>query len=397
MADRSIKPRRRWRLAVTVRLLMVVVFVLSLLLGWRVNRAHTQREVVAAIRQSGGGVRYDYEFNGDEFLVDAKPWAPAWLRRLIGDEYFQEVVEAHLGGLEVKQAGPQARATALIALKRLDRLRRIWLYSYGFADAELAHLKPLDRLQSLSLRHCDTFTEESLAFLEGFHQLRELDLQGTPVRDAGLVHLRGLDQLEELDLSHTAITDAGLANLESFSRLRKLDLGINYDRAQVGDAGVARLSGLNQLEELSLSGTKVGDAGVARLAGLHRLKRLDLYATKVGDAGLVGLSQLRELRELDLSHAPISDAGLAHLTGLEHLEKLVLEDTAISDVGLVHLKGLCRLKRLDLAATRISDAGLVQLRGLRQLEYLNLEVSQVTRSGALGLGKALKTTYIKSL
>jgi hypothetical protein len=108
---------------------MAAVFLLCLILGWKCNRAQTQREVVAAIQRAGGSVRYDYEFDGDEFLEDAKPCTPWWLRRLVGDEYFQEVVVAYFQGPEVERAGPRARAAGLEALKELDRLRGLFLVS----------------------------------------------------------------------------------------------------------------------------------------------------------------------------------------------------------------------------------------------------------------------------
>ena len=41
-----------------------------------------QRRAVAAIRRAGGGVGYDHK---------GRPWAPAWLRKRLGDEFFQEV------------------------------------------------------------------------------------------------------------------------------------------------------------------------------------------------------------------------------------------------------------------------------------------------------------------
>src|SRR5579871_5209776 len=79
MTDPPTKPRRRWRPTVSVRLLMGVVLVLGVFLGWRVNRASTQRELVAAIKRVGGEVTYDNQLVGDVFYYgDPQPWAPAW-------------------------------------------------------------------------------------------------------------------------------------------------------------------------------------------------------------------------------------------------------------------------------------------------------------------------------
>ena len=42
------------------------------------------------------------------------------------------------------------------------------------------------------------------------------------------------------------------------------------------DSGLASIRGLNQLEELNLSGTRIGDAGLANLRGLSQLQMLAL-------------------------------------------------------------------------------------------------------------------------
>ena len=44
--------------------------------------------------------------------------------------------------------------------------------------------------------------------------LRDLDLQGTKVDDAGLEHLTGLTELWSLSLEDTMVTDAGVTKLQ---------------------------------------------------------------------------------------------------------------------------------------------------------------------------------------
>src|SRR4051794_4684008 len=81
----------RRRLKLTLRASMVLVVCVAVLLGWRVNKARQQREAVAAVRRHGGWVHYDYEFVNDKLTPGRQPWGPRWLRRRLGDEYFQEV------------------------------------------------------------------------------------------------------------------------------------------------------------------------------------------------------------------------------------------------------------------------------------------------------------------
>src|SRR5262249_9079810 len=56
-------PPSRWRrrFTVSVRALMAFVLVAGGGVGWVVHRARVQREAVAAIRQAGGRVFYDWE------------------------------------------------------------------------------------------------------------------------------------------------------------------------------------------------------------------------------------------------------------------------------------------------------------------------------------------------
>ncbi|MCE9524735.1 MAG: hypothetical protein K8R36_01625, partial [Planctomycetales bacterium] len=56
---------------------------------------------------------------------------------------------------------------------------------------------------------------------------------------------------------------------------------------QVTDTGLANLTGLNGITELSLDCTQVTDAGLVHLTGLPNLERLFLKYTKVTDAGVL--------------------------------------------------------------------------------------------------------------
>ena len=74
--------------------------------------------------------------------------------------------------------------------------------------------------------------------------LTDLNLSGTDVTDAGLVHLAGLTNLTWLNLgSCPRVTDRGLAPLASLTNLRWLGLAYTGLMASTGvtDAGVAAL------------------------------------------------------------------------------------------------------------------------------------------------------------
>jgi hypothetical protein len=56
-------------------------------------------------------------------------------------------------------------------------------------------------------------TDDDLAHLRAFPQLRRLDLSNTRITDAGLLYLADMDQLQSLNLTGTRVTDRGARNL----------------------------------------------------------------------------------------------------------------------------------------------------------------------------------------
>ena len=89
--------RRRY-LTFSLRTLFVLLTALAVWLGVVVNRAREQREAVKAIEALGGILFYDWQLGrprGINYLLprprQAEPPGPEWLRKLIGDHYFQNV------------------------------------------------------------------------------------------------------------------------------------------------------------------------------------------------------------------------------------------------------------------------------------------------------------------
>lgn len=114
----------------------------------------------------------------------------------------------------------------------------------------------------------------------------------------------------------------------------------------------------------------VTDAGLEHLSGLTNLETLSLEYTQVTDADLQYLSGLTNLMELYLNHTQVSDVGLQHLSGLNNLHELSLHNTQITDDGLQHLQSLANLERLYLSSTLVTDAGVNQL----QLQLPGVEI-----------------------
>jgi hypothetical protein len=181
----------------SLRTLFIVTTVIAVWLGLQCKRAREQQLAVDRIAELGGFVGYDFEYGRDGARIkDATPAGWPWLRKIVGDHYFQRVVRVHL----------DERAVTDADLKLIGKLRHT----------------------------------------------TSLDLNDTDISDDGMAMLSSLSRLQYLGLARTRVSDAGLQHVEGF---RDLKLLILEDTA-VGDDGVRALTRLQRLEILVLSGTR---------------------------------------------------------------------------------------------------------------------------------------------
>jgi serine/threonine protein kinase len=235
------------------------------------------------------------------------------------------------------------------------------------------------------LAHCPV-SDDSLATLGAFPQLRALDLAGTRISDAGLWRIRRLNYLESLYLASCPISAMGLERLRHMCRLRELCLG----GTRVSGPGLSVLTyGFSQLRALDLAGAKISDAGLWHIGRLKDLESVNLASCPFSDRGLKRLRALSHLRELDLSGTRISNVGLKVFKTLTLLEKLSLGSTTVTDAGLTEVALLKKLQELDLSSSRVTDTGLAALSELRDLRRLNLSGTKVTDEGLKALRHAL--------
>jgi hypothetical protein len=162
--------RRRFQFS--VRSLLVLVVVVALPCSWlavEMKKARQQEAVLEPIRRATAShlvgydwrepdIAYDCEFDdaGVRSLPPNVP-EPVWLRNLLGNDFFYNV-------------------------------RRIYAGLSSLSDTDVMHLDVVPTLEYL---------ETSRA-----------------ITDAGLIHLRGLKNLKELDLNGSVVSDAGVAKLQ---------------------------------------------------------------------------------------------------------------------------------------------------------------------------------------
>jgi hypothetical protein len=255
MNDSPPKTRRRW-LRFSLRFLLLVVAVVAIPLGWKVNRVRNQRLVVAEIERLKGFMYYDYQRNFAVGLTTSaapEPPGPNWLRNFLGVDYFADVVHVNV-------SGPQVTNDTLARLLSLPHLQLLGVDSDRITDSGVAMVARSKELISFSVAS-KSVTVEGIEHLEGLPNLVFLRCSGSQVNDSWIERIARLKSLETLALYDTSVTDEGLAGLAA---LPKLD-GLFFEDMPVTDASLDRLHAMSNLTRIGLHQTRVTTDGIKRL------------------------------------------------------------------------------------------------------------------------------------
>lgn len=195
--DMSITPEKPTRskhryLRFSLRTLLVVQVGASVWLGLLVLRVNRQREAVEWTKQLGGNVHYDYQLDEHgNFVENAEPSGAAWIRELIGIDYFADVHEVAVANSQVSDLAP---------LTNLTSLKRLFVYRMPIRD--VTALAKMTSLERLSLDYTQV---HNLRPLSNLTKLKYLSLEHTDVKD--VTPLTGLANLERLALDYTKVTE----------------------------------------------------------------------------------------------------------------------------------------------------------------------------------------------
>lgn len=284
--------RRRFALRFSLRAFLGAVTILCVLLAWQLHKAKQQNHAVKAIRDAGGWAHYDYQYPDAEtfeFDAAAQPWEPQWLIKLVGVDFFHNVVEVNMvyhndGSRRFdNRRGPINIAPHLV---HFPRLRRLLIRGDFIDDAGMKEVGRLKQLKQLSVWDAENVTDAGVIHLKDMPRLTFIHLEHSQVGEAGLAELAKLPNLEGLSMQKNRFTDAGLAHLAGHSKLKILWIGNpggNEGLSPISDASVVHLATIPNLEELDLQYTRVTPRGLAPLSKLRHLNLLILNGSTADD------------------------------------------------------------------------------------------------------------------
>ena len=295
--------------------------------------------------------------------------APDWLRSIASDAglpVFGRIVEIELNERTDGHKEPEPKKLSDRVtddwLKRLtgqDLLRRLEVSGTAVTSAGLIHLKELRNIERLNLclTACDDRGFEHLA---GMTRMKRMTICASKITGSGFAHLAGMKQIESINLHSAPASDAGLAAIGKLTSLKRLEIVHTH----VTDAGLQHLAGLSQLQQLHVHGPETTASALPFLGQLRELYELDIYDKAASNLALEQISRLPKLRKLMLVSGIFDDAGVKHLAGVKTLEELTLDSAGVTDASIEHLAKLKNLRKLQLNRAKLTEAGRQRLAAL---------------------------------
>lgn len=258
------------------------------------------------------------------------------------------------------------RDSDLEKLSHFPNLRRLTIYSH------------LDRPSDLD-GTADSFrdyiiTDRGVRHLLRAPRLSSLLIADSQISDQGLATISRLRRLEDLSLPGSR--NFGARGIRSLWKLRHLR-SLRLTGSSINDEALIAIGRLKRLFYLEIEGTPVTDRGIAAIANLPLLY-LGVGGTRISDRGICALDSLTNLRMLSLHRTQVTDGGLRCVASLSRISALDLRDTAITGEGLGHLAKMRSLASLRLDNTRLNDSSIIHLRELVRLSDLSVNGTSLT-------------------
>ena len=305
-----------------------------------------QQRAAQALESAGARLYRTKEGDVRSISVIQGQFSNAQMRLL---RHFPKASRLSVRGEKITDAG-------LSHLAEMPALSSVTLLESSITDEGLEIIANLDNVDRLSLGKAK-FTNRGLQKLQTMN-LRSLALMRVSLTQETAEVLQGLKNVSSLSLSLRAVSDDEMRWLGSLSNLGYLSID---ESPTISNQGLAPLKSL-QLRSLSIGDCQIGDEGLAHLSGMQGLSSLNIGDNRITDAGLVHLKELSSLTMLMLNSHKITDAGLAHLTELDRLRYLTLRKAKITGECIESLKNFRQLSHLNLSDTKITDQDIKDIR-----------------------------------
>ncbi|CAG0970380.1 hypothetical protein PLCT2_01312 [Planctomycetaceae bacterium] len=279
---------------------------------------------------------------------------------------------------------------AISKLKSATTLRELSVPAPGVTKAGLVPLLAACPLESLSIQGPVFFDQELAEAVSRSRALRDFEvwnafflgtatlqsmLQGNQMKKLALNWLATIRESSSLqgswfeafvkdprealfrcELQDRGASDEALGAFNVSSNLESLTM----DRCdRITDAGIASITRLRRLKDLSIEDTRITNNGSQALGVLTELESLSISFSPslTGDAGAGAWRNLTKLRHLQPSYcAGLTDDFIEAITPLNELKTILLNGCAgITDAGVAKLARFPNLERTSLSLCRSND------------------------------------------
>jgi len=240
-------------------------------------------------------------------------------------------------------------------------------------------------------------TQDDLRLLKDIEGLEQIGLWGRRYENKMLYAIASLElPIESIWFDDTNISDDGLAALLMFQNLTTLSLThVHEPHSSFTNRALEHVGKIKTLEKVHLYQRQICDQGLAFLTGLTELTELSLAETSVTGDGFRHLPS-KKLTWIDLSDTPIKDEAFATLIAFTELRDLILTKTNVTDEAFVHIAQIPQLRHLDIAATKTTGKGIRLLAESKQLEALTVWGTDISDEDLLQLASLDRLSYISA-
>ncbi|MFT6241748.1 MAG: Leucine-rich repeat (LRR) protein [Akkermansiaceae bacterium] len=241
-------------------------------------------------------------------------------------------------------------------------------------------------------------TDEGLAGLAGFTELRSLDLNGHGALKMGLEPLSGLTKLETLNVygCHGLLDEAFIAIFKNLKNLKDLNMGFCWWHKGEGLVFPASVENLYLVESKQLT-----DAAFEKFPCRDNVVHVNLFqCLPMTDRGIIALGRMPKLETLNVGCIrALTDASLRSIGRNVTLRELNVSDNdSFTDEGMISLKGLRKLEVLNFWHLKgLTGSGLEIIPGLPNLRELNLADCHNLRDDGLDhviVSKSIEALYL---